>query len=358
MTAINTYGFFKDSTSGLGKTALADVVFNGYTVRKSDLAVITTHTNLAATELGIGLYGKNFDIDTSLYDVVGVFSTASAAVSEKVSPAVRWDGAERWSTELARIDATITSRLALASYTAPDNASIATLLARVIGTLAAGTHQPQSGDAYTVAGLIKIVTDKLATMLQTIGLNWQFTTEALWLAPTGDANISDTDKTDIAQRAWDSDYVQERTLSVSGENIVDSVLADNNISAHRGDTMILPITGLGSLAADDILVFTVKELKDLSADDTQARIQIQEAQGLLIFNRAAPVDATDGDLTVDDRTDGDITISLIAARMAELPAQKYRYDIQRFKANGQVDTRRQGYFTVNEDVTRRVEVIA
>jgi len=42
----------------------------------------------------------------------------------------------------AFIDAAISGRLATSGYTAPDNAGIATLLTRIVGTLAAGTHNP------------------------------------------------------------------------------------------------------------------------------------------------------------------------------------------------------------------------
>ena len=53
-------------------------------------------------------------------------------------------------TLLARLDAAISTRLASSGYTAPANSDIATILSRIIGTLAPGTHYPQSGDAYPI----------------------------------------------------------------------------------------------------------------------------------------------------------------------------------------------------------------
>jgi hypothetical protein len=47
------------------------------------------------------------------------------------------------------LDATISSR---STYAGGDTAGTTTLLSRIIGTLAAGTHQPQSGDAYARLG--------------------------------------------------------------------------------------------------------------------------------------------------------------------------------------------------------------
>jgi hypothetical protein len=60
------------------------------------------------------------------------------------------------STITGRIDAAISTRLAAVGYTAPDNAAIASiasaLAARLVGTIAAGTHTAQSGDTYARLG--------------------------------------------------------------------------------------------------------------------------------------------------------------------------------------------------------------
>lgn len=50
------------------------------------------------------------------------------------------------------LDSAVSSRLSSAGYTAPDNTSIATILSRIIGTLESGSHNPQSGDAYSRLG--------------------------------------------------------------------------------------------------------------------------------------------------------------------------------------------------------------
>lgn len=52
-------------------------------------------------------------------------------------------------TELGRIDAAISSR---STYAGGDTAGVTTLLSRIIGTLAAGTHNPQTGDSFAQIG--------------------------------------------------------------------------------------------------------------------------------------------------------------------------------------------------------------
>lgn len=53
------------------------------------------------------------------------------------------------STKLANMDATVSSR---STYAGADTSGTTTLLSRVVGTLAAGTHNAQSGDAYARLG--------------------------------------------------------------------------------------------------------------------------------------------------------------------------------------------------------------
>jgi hypothetical protein len=66
------------------------------------------------------------------------------------------------------LDAAITSRLASAGYTAPDNSSISTILSRIIGTIATGTHNPQSGDGYAILSNGTYGNSALQTLLTTI----------------------------------------------------------------------------------------------------------------------------------------------------------------------------------------------
>lgn len=86
--------------------------------------------------------------------------------------------------------------------------NLTTILTRLVGTIAAGTHQPQGGDAHAIVSdgthgnaalltqlgtlatsaalaLVKAVTDKLDTAMQLDGSVYRFTTNALEQAPSG-----------------------------------------------------------------------------------------------------------------------------------------------------------------------------
>lgn len=72
-------------------------------------------------------------------------------------------------TNLDNLDAAVSTRLATAGYTAPDNATIAAI----------------AGFVDTEVGAIKTVTDHLDTALELDGVVYRFTTNALEQAPTG-----------------------------------------------------------------------------------------------------------------------------------------------------------------------------
>jgi hypothetical protein len=136
-------------------------------------------------------------------------------------------------TELNRIDAAITSRLAATSYTAPDNATISSIssnlviindnvltrlsalayttppsaatnatavrteLATELARIDAAITSRLAATSYTAPdnasiGSIKSVTDKLNTTLAADGLLWQFTINALENAPGGGGGGSAT----------------------------------------------------------------------------------------------------------------------------------------------------------------------
>jgi len=115
------------------------------------------------------------------------------------------------------------------------NSDMQTLLSRIVGTLASGTHNPQSGDAYEVVtngiyGLsalknlidaiddyvdtevaaIKATTDKLDTAMEADGGVYRFTQNALEMAPSG-SGVSD----------WTSDEKKQirDALGIDGDKV-------------------------------------------------------------------------------------------------------------------------------------------
>ena len=105
-------------------------------------------------------------------------------------------------------------------------------------------------------------------------------------------------------------------ITVESVNVSSPVyLRGDHIIVERGSTLVIPLTGLGSLAGRDRLYFTVKE--SLNDADEQSRIQIEETDGLRYLNGGV-ANSTDGSLTVDDEAAGNITIRLTAGASALL----------------------------------------
>lgn len=89
------YGYFEDSSTKSGKAGLADVTVNIFRITKSSGAVSQIVTGAASFEIGDGFYGYVISAaDPLTYDYLSSFTTASSAVSNKRTSAVRWDATE------------------------------------------------------------------------------------------------------------------------------------------------------------------------------------------------------------------------------------------------------------------------
>lgn len=146
-----------------------------------------------------------------------------------------------------------------------------------------------------------------------------------------------------------------RTLTMTAAEI-EAALSGDTITAHRGDSLSVSLTGLGSLVGYVSLDFTVKRSKANSDDEAIIRIRKNasgEGDGLLRLN-GKEATAGDGSLVIDDEAAGNITVNLAASAMAELTAWSgYHYDVQMISATA-VDTKTEGLFVVSADVTRVV----
>ena len=93
-----------------------------------------------------------------------------------------------------------------------------------------------------------------------------------------------------------------------------------DFNLRRGDTLLLYLTNLGSVAARTNLYFTIK---DETADaDTAAMVQIDENSGLLYIAGAAATVAGNGSITVTDAATGAMTIRLEAVESAKITTCK------------------------------------
>ena len=220
-------------------------------------------------------------------------------------------------TELARIDAAISTRLATAGYTAPANADISTIKSKTNNLPAS----PAASGEYTSA--LSAIQADLDNVSGSVG-------EALGRL----------------------DNVQAKTdLITTGTSLsIASAVVGSTITAHRGDTLSAALENIGALTNYSKLWFTVK--RDYDDADTAAVIQIEKTGGLLYLNGAVGT-AGNGSLTINDEATGDVTIVLNASETAKLSPGNYQYDIQILRSAGTpVSTLTYGEFVVPADVTR------
>ena len=124
-----------------------------------------------------------------------------------------------------------------------------------------------------------------------------------------------------------------------------------SISIRRGDTFTLDVSGLSNLTTRTNIWFTVKNDKEDA--DTSAEIQIDEDNGLLYINSAAPTAAANGSITVTDAANGNLTVALEAVESAKLSLSgRFSYDVQVLYASGDVVTETRGDADIIGDVTR------
>ena len=147
-----------------------------------------------------------------------------------------------------------------------------------------------------------------------------------------------------------------RTLTQTGDQIA-AILDGDELTIHRGDSLSVSFTDLGDLSDRHRIWFTVKR-QGIAVADSASLIQVVEStgtgtDGLLYINGAAPDDAGNGSITIDDESDGDITITVEAVEMAKVPpGSTFFYDVQMLDTDGDVTTLISGGCTVVQDITR------
>ena len=313
-------------------------------------------------------------------------------------------------TELARIDAAISTRLATAGYTAPANADISAIKSKtdnlpaspaasgeytsalsaiqadldnpnqykadVSGLALEATLTAIKGAGWTTETLaalgvlidaIKAKTDNLPTSPAATGAAMTLADDAITAAKFDESTafpvkLADTGATQIARVGADSDTLEtlsdqvdavkaKTDMITTGITVltIASPVIGSTITAIRGDTLVAVLEGIGSLVGYSKVYFTVK--RDYADADTAAIIQIENTAGLKYLNGAAGTPAN-GSLTIVDEASGDITIALDEVETAKLDPGVYSYDVQVVRTAGSVSTLTAGTFEVAADVTR------
>lgn len=237
------------------------------------------------------------------------------------------------------INATISSRLASSSYTAPDNSTITTIATNLTTALARLGSWTGSG-VNTVLGGIAALASKTATAPSDIGGTFN---------PATDSGEAIRDRGDAAWVTGSGGGgASIFTLSQVAATVAAATADSGTLTARKAATWSQQLTGLGNIGSRTKLYFTVKARA--SDADSAALIQIEETAGLIRLAGAAGT-ANQGTLLVNDATLGNITLSLVGAAAAQLtPGTTYIYDVKML-VSATATVLAAGSFRVQEAVT-------
>ena len=180
------------------------------------------------------------------------------------------------------------------SYDATDSSGVVTLLTRILGTIAAGTHNPQSGDTYPIvnngtygnqalynklnieSGIVSNIYDvakKLDTTMQLDGAVYKFTTKALENAPVGSSgtvSFTATDRTNLETVKTVTDILNTMIENVSGQRFKSKALEQAPTSSGSIDTSSLAKES--TLNAVNNSVFTISGIVNNTYSNTNTII--------------------------------------------------------------------------------------
>lgn len=154
------------NTSGLVISTIADNEASAtvYSVGSSNVEDITTIGTYSAPSSNkcrfkavdgtnhkgvyeIQLADARYAVSNAKSLLISIYGATGAAETDCVIPLRSVDPYDATAMGIGRLDAAISSR---STYAGGDTAGVTTLLTRIIGTLASGTHSPQSGDSYSI----------------------------------------------------------------------------------------------------------------------------------------------------------------------------------------------------------------
>lgn len=123
-------------------------------------------------------------------------------------------------------------------------------------------------------------------------------------------------------------------------------------TVYAGDTLKLPINGLGDLAGVKKIYFSVKRYK--SEADNRSILHIEATEGLLYLNAGVAGEPLHGNITIINETEGDVLVYLHASESVLIAGATYYCDIKVIEADDSVETRMQGELTFEYSITKAV----
>lgn len=254
----------------------------------------------------------------------------------------------------AQIDTQLTTSHGSGSWVdsgAADNASIADIKAQTDKFVFAGSdvQVTLAGEKVTVAtnedkGGYSLATPPLAA--------------DDYVAPDNAGIASIQSQTDQFSFNVDGDVL----ATLDGESVsfaqsaaaIAAITSGAKLTIHRGDAIVVTLTGLGDLTNRSKLWWTIKRSTD--DIDAAAVVQLEETAGLLTLNGSSTGFAVDGAvLNVTDESTGNVTITLSPTISSQLPARNGNvYDLQVLRNDGTTQTLTRSTVAIVADVTRRI----
>ncbi len=315
--AETNYDLVAFTFTGTGAVPATVQVFTGYPQTGDSYA------RLGAAGAGLTAIGDarlaNLDATVSsrsTLDAAGVWSHATRTLSS-------------FGTLVADIWANVTRTLTAQA----DSAGVTTLLSRVVGTLAAGTHQPQTGDAYarlgapagaSVSADIADVEGKVDDLESRLG-----TPADLGSGATVAANLADieaqTDDIGAAgagltavpwNAAWDAEVQSEATDALNAYDPPTKAELDSAVAALATSAALATVDGIVDAILEDTGTTLPAAIAAISAGAGLTAQQVRDAMKLAPSAGAA-ADGSIDDLLADmpaaigaQLADSEITVNL------------------------------------------------
>lgn len=273
------------------------------------------------------------------------------------------------------LDAAVSTR---STYAGADTAGTTTLLGRVVGTLAAGTHQPQTGDAYarlgapagasvsadvaalpagilasatggaagTVGGNLAHLNDDISDVLAAVEA--VPTAAEVWSSPTRTLTSYGTLVADVGTAVWSAGTRTLTSLSALLASISADVwaYATRTLTSTGQVTAVLPVSAAGNI--------TVEQGRDYAvADGAAIRLTSSDwtlAASSTITLHVTCLDGTTLEATATYVSGTAVDVALTKAQTAALPVGTHRYALtETLSPSGRVRGRGRGTFAVLQD---------
>ena len=257
---------------------------------------------------------------TSAYDAAKTASSATAVGAIATTLGTAGAGLTALGdARLANLDASVSTR---STYAGADTAGTTTLLSRVVGTVGAGTHQPQSGDTYARLG---------APVGASVSADVAAVADAVWdeaLSGHSGAGTAGKKLTDLANA--DLSGVATATNLATVDTVVDGIattlgaagagltaLGDARL-ANLDATVSSRLAPAGTLATvTSVTGLTPALVADAVWDEATSGHVGAGSTGLALTSASAPTAAAVADAVWDEALSGHVTAGSVGKALAD-----------------------------------------